>query len=112
MSETLYQRWQRDCELMRTACKEASERGKDAAVKEAAYYTAKAECALRMKADGYQVGIIDMTVKGQPEVASALLEYRAAEAVYKAACKAVDVYRDSARYLYDQIKREQSGDAW
>lgn len=107
MSDELYRQWQRDCALMKRAVSEASERGK-----EAAYYAAKSAEVLRMKADGYQVGIIEMTVKGSESVAPALLEHLCADAEYKAALKAVDVYRDSARYLYDQLKREQSGDCY
>lgn len=95
---------------MKAAVKEASERGRDYAVKKAAYYAAKSAAALSMKADGMPVTLIDMAVKGMPEVASAMLEMQCAEAVWRAAMKAVDVYRDDCRIVYDQMKRAQQGD--
>ena len=51
-----------------------------------------------------------MVVKGMPEVAGPLLEMQCAEALYKATLKAIDVYRDDSRIVYDQIKRAQMGD--
>lgn len=49
-------------------------------------------------------------MKGVDEVASAMLEMQCAEAEWRAAMKAVDVYREDCRIVYDQIKRAQAGD--
>lgn len=75
-----------DRRLMKAAVNEASARGKVYAVKKADYYSKKSAAALRMKADGLPVTLIDAAVKG------------------------VDVYRDDLRVVYDQIKRAQAGD--
>ena len=96
--------------LMKAAVSEARESGRDYAEKQAAYYAAKSKAALELKADGYAVTLIEMVVKGMPEVAGPLLEMQCAEALYKAALKAIDVYRDDSRIVYDQIKRAQMGD--
>lgn len=110
MSESLYQQYLRDDRLMKTAVDEMSKRGEVLAQAEAAYYSIKAQIVLQMRDEGFPVGIIEASVKGHQEVNQRLLEYRCAEALYKSASKAVDVYRDSARYTYDQLKREQSAD--
>lgn len=107
---TLWQQLDEDRRLMKRAVSEASERGKEYAVKKAGYYSAKSAAALRLKAEGYPVTLIDMAVKGMDEVAAAMLEMQCAEAVWRAAMKAVDVYRDDCRIVYDQVKRAQMGD--
>lgn len=107
---TLWQQLEEDRRLMKTAVKEASERGRDYAAKKAGYYAAKSSAALRLKTEGYPVTLIDMAVKGIPEVAAAMLEMQCAEAVWRASMKAVDVYRDDCRIVYDQVKRAQMGD--
>ena len=99
-----------DRRLMKAAVNEASARGKVYAVKKADYYSKKSAAALRMKADGLPVTLIDAAVKGVDEVASAMLEMQCAEAEWRAAMKAVDVYREDCRIVYDQIKRAQAGD--
>lgn len=99
-----------DRRLMKAAVNEASARGRDYAVKKAAYYAAKSAAALRMKADGMPVTLIEASVKGVDEVASAMLEMQCAEAAWRAAMKAIDVYRDDCRIVYDQIKRAMAGD--
>ena len=99
-----------DRRLMKAAVNEASARGKVYAVKKADYYSKKSAAALRMKADGLPVTLIDAAVEGVDEVASAMLEMQCAEAEWRAAMKAVDVYREDCRIVYDQIKRAQAGD--
>lgn len=107
---TLWQQLEEDRRLIKRAVSEASERGKDYAEKKAAYYAAKAAAALRMKSDGLPVTLIDMAAKGDEKVAAAMLEMQCAEAMWRASLKAIDVYRDDCRIVYDQIKRAQMGD--
>lgn len=99
-----------DRRLMKAAVSEASARGREYAAKKADYYSKKSAAALKMKADGMPVTLIEAAVKGVPEVAAAMLEMQCAEAVWRAAMKAVDVYRDDCRIVYDQIRRAQAGD--
>lgn len=97
---------------MKEAVSESSKRGREAARKNAAYYTAKYSRALQLRAEGMPVTLIESIIKGDPAVNEYLMERDCAKAEYRAADKAIDVYRDDLRYIYDQIKREQSGDAY
>lgn len=107
---TLWQQLEEDRRLMKRAVAEASDRGRDYASKKAAYYAAKSSAALRMKAEGYPVTLIEASVKGLDDVAASMLEMDCAEAMWRASLKAIDVYRDDCRIVYDQIKRAQMGD--
>lgn len=106
----LREAWLRSRKLAQTAAKEASDRCIEYAVAEAAYYATKAERVMKMKADGMQVGIIEMTVKGEPDVNPKLMEKIAAEGRYRAAMKAIEVYKDDARMVYDEYRRSMMGD--
>lgn len=110
MDETLYQGWQNDVRLAKQAVAEASERCEEYARAEAAYYAAKAKAAIEMKADGEPVTYIQTVVKGVPEVSEALFHYTLAEGKYRAAHKAIDVYRDAMNQSYQEYKRSMMGD--
>ena len=112
MSDTFEVReaWERSRRLAQTAVSEASRRVRDYAKAEADYYAAKAKAALRMKAKGVPATVISATVKGDPEVNRLLYERIAAEGLYRAAMKAIDVYRDDARNTYDEYRRTMTGD--
>lgn len=107
---SLYQDLLDDRRLMKRAVQEASERGREYACAKAAYYAAKSAKALEMKAEGVPVTLIGAAVKGAPEVAGKLLDMQAAEALWRAAMKAVDVYMLDCRIVHDQIKRMEAGD--
>lgn len=107
----LREAWQRSCELMKRAVAEASKRCEEYALAEAEYYTAKAAAALRMKDEGVPATIIGATIKGDDDVAFKMFMFTLAEGKYRAAMKAIDVYRDDARMAYDEYKRSMMGDA-
>lgn len=108
----LWSDWEEDRRLMKIAVEEASQRGREFAIANAKYYAAKTAKALQMKSEGIPVTLIEVAVKGTQEVAPLLEERDCKKALYQAAVKAIDVYRDDVRMVYDQIKREQSGDAY
>lgn len=111
-SSDIWADWADDRRLMKRAVEEASKRGEEYARANAAYYAAKSSKALEMKEEGIPVTLIEVAVKGTPEVSGLLLERDCKKALYQAAVKAIDVYRDDVRMVYDQIKREQSGDSY
>lgn len=102
--------WLRSRRLAQEAVKEASERCVEYARAEAEYYSAKAAAAIRMKAEGVPATIITATVKGDDAVSMKLFELTLAEGKYRAAMKAIEVYKDDARMTYDEYKRSMMGD--
>lgn len=111
MSAELWNDWQRDRELMKDALEAASRRGEEYARAEAAYQAKKHAVAMQLEMEGTPVTQIQTVIKGDPDVNELLYQRIAAEARYRSAMKAVDVYRDDCRMVYDQLKRELSGDS-
>ena len=108
----LREAWLRSRSLAQTALKEASERCEEHARAVAAYESAKAAKCLEMRADGVPVTFIHDIVDGVDPVNSRLLEKHMAEGKYKAAMKAIDVYREDERMTYDEYRRSMQGDRW
>ena len=106
----LREAWMRSRKLAQEAVSEASKRCEEYARAESAYYSAKSAAALKMKAEGTPVTLISDSVKGLPEVADKLFEKVLAEGKYRAAMKAIDVYRDDERMTYDEYRRSMMGD--
>ena len=106
----LREAWMRSRRLAQTAVDEASKRCEEYAKAEADYYSAKSAAALRMKADGMPVTLIDNCVKGVEGVAEKLFALTLAEGKYRAAMKAIDVYRDDERMVFDEYRRSMMGD--
>lgn len=106
----LREAWMRSRRLAQEAVSEASKRCEEYARAEAEYYSAKAEVALSMKADGMPVTLIDNCVKGVEGVSEKLFALTLAEGKYRAAMKAIDVYRDDERMTYDEYRRSMMGD--
>lgn len=92
--------------LLDLSLKEAKRRG-DAKVKaEAEYYSAKARAAFELKELGYPVTLIEMTIKGQPEVTAKMTAYHAAEVEYENAREARNVYKKKLDTLREEYARE------
>lgn len=87
---------------------EAKKRG-DAMVRaEAEYYSAKARAAFDLKEDGYAVTLIEMVIKGMPEVVGKMTAYHAAQVEYENAKEARNVYKKKLDALREQYAREWS----
>lgn len=106
MSDRLYQSWEENRELMFTAQEQLEELGREKARAEAAYQATKARVALRMKADGMTATMIQLTIKGDPEVNTALMARDCAETDYESAKEALNVYKLDLRVVEAQIERE------
>lgn len=88
-------------------CRETALRyGRDMVRDEAAYYSAKSRAALAMKDKGYPVTLIEMTVKGDPEVARKMADFHLSEIEYENARECVNVLKKKLSALNDEMQRE------
>lgn len=104
--DSIYRALDEDRRLMKRASSEITKRGIDYAKAEAEYQATKARRALEMKADHYPVTFIQTIIKGDEEVNKKLLARDCAEAEYKSAVEALNVYKLDARLIEAQIQRE------
>lgn len=92
--------------LLDLALMEAKKRG-DAMVKaEADYYTAKAIAAFALKEENYPVTLIEMVIKGMPEVVEKMSTYHAAQVEYENAREARNCYKKKLDTLREEYQRE------
>ncbi len=104
-----FELWLEVKELMRRqemAIDEMRRCGQELAAAERAYKVQLREEALRLKRGGMAVGMISLTVKGDPKVAELRERRDVAEAFYKAAQEAVLSYKLQARLVSEQLSRE------
>lgn len=94
--------------LLDLALTEAKERGDRMVTAEADYYTAKATVAFALKEEHYPVTLIEMVVKGMPEVTEKMTAYHAAQVEYENAREARQVYKKKLDVLREQMQREWS----
>lgn len=87
-------------------CDQLARRGADYAKAERDYRVLLRTEALKMKAEGCAVGLINMTVYGIEEVAGARLQRDIAEANYKATQERINAIKLEIRILDSQIARE------
>lgn len=94
--------------LLDLALKEAGERGGRFILAEAEYYSQKSRTALAMKDDGYSATMIEMVIKGMPDVAEKMFAYHKAQVEYENAREARNVYKKKLDTLREQYQREWS----
>lgn len=94
--------------LLDMSLKEAKERGAKCVLAEAEYYSAKANAAFALKADGMSGTMISIVIKGHPMVVDKMLEYHAAQVEYENAKEARNVYKKKLDTLREQYQREWS----
>lgn len=70
------------------------------------YYLQKTKTAYRLKDEGVPISMIQMVVKGEPEVAILMREMRIAESRYEATKEAINNVKLQMRTTDSQIKRE------
>lgn len=104
--QEIYSALARDRDLMKAASSELKHRGMEKARAEAEYQKAKNKRVLEMKAEGHSASLIQMLIKGDPEVNTKLFERDCAEVSYDSARDALQVYKLDARLLEAQISRE------
>ena len=89
-----------------TAAKRCKEKGVAYAEAEAAYQAAKWMVMLSLKAQGVPATLIQVGIKGHPEVNPLYLKRMTTEVDYKSETDAVNAFKLSARLLEEQAKRE------
>lgn len=94
--------------LLDMSLKEAKERGAKCVLAEAEYYSAKANAAFALKADGMSGTMISIVIKGHPMVVDKMLDYHAAQVEYENAKEARNVYKKKLDTLREQYQREWS----
>lgn len=104
--DSLLSALQDDRRLMKTASRELKTRGEAYARAEAEYQKAKNKRALELKAEGLSATMIQLTIKGDPDVNEKLFDRDLAEIDYKSAVEALNVYKLDARMIEAQIQRE------
>lgn len=97
---------QRDRQMMLKAVTEARDRGIRLAEAEAAYQRAKHTRALEMRDERVAATLIQILVKGDPDVNGKLFERDVAKVEYDSAQEAINAYKLSARLIEAQIQRE------
>ena len=95
-------------ELLDLALAESKERGNQMVLAEAAYYSAKAEAVYRLKEEKMPATLVQMVVKGDPQVCAAMSEYHAAQVMYENAREARNVYKKKLDTLREEYEREWS----
>lgn len=95
-----------DRKLMKRASEELKKRGYELANAESEYQKSKYKRALEMKADGMSATMINLLIKGDPEVSIKLLARDCAQANYQSAIEALNCYKLDARLLEAQLSRE------
>lgn len=92
--------------LLNKAISEARRRGLVMDLKEAAYYTVKADESFELLEAGYANTFIQTVIKGRPRVVEAMREYHDAEVEYKNANEAINAYKLVLKTLEADEERE------
>ena len=92
--------------LLNKAISEARRRGLVMDLKEAAYYTVKADESFELLEAGYANTFIQTVIKGRPRVVEAMREYHDAEVEYKNANEAIHAYKLVLKPLEADEERE------
>ena len=92
--------------MLDTALLECKKRGQAMVAAKAAYYTAKAEAAFRLREEGHPVTFIQEVLKGEADVCAAMMEYNAAEVEYENAREARNVLKKKLDTLREEYTRE------
>lgn len=108
MDNDLYEEIQKKNSDLEIAIRKIRQNGNIKAEKDKAYHILLRTEVLKLKEKGMAVTLIDMVVKGIPEVAQARFERDAADAVYQANLEAVQAIKLQLRLLDSQLSREYS----
>ncbi len=92
--------------MLESALRQLGIRGGEYAKAEYQYRIALRQNILKERSDGTPVSIISDVCRGLPEIASLKMQRDIAEATYKAAMEACNVYKLEIRVLENQIERE------
>lgn len=98
-------------EELRKSMKMLRQNGNAMAQAENAYHKAKADKWVLMESEGCPITKIKETIKGQPEVAEAMLKRDLARVMYESNQEHINVVKLDLRVIESQIAREWSSEA-
>ena len=101
--------WSEICEtkrLLSLALAESKSRGWKSNEAEANYYTVKDYRVRELLDEGFSGTVIQMIIKGEPEVNAAMRDFHDKQVEYKNAVEAVNVYKKWLDTLREQYQRE------
>lgn len=102
----LMQQVQQKTALLNTALRESKDRGIASAEAERAYRVALSKAMLLERERGTPATILADVCRGREDIAALRQERDIAEALYKAAREAINVYKIQLRVLQEQAERE------
>lgn len=102
----LYEDLRAKTEELEATIKDLRTYGRRLAEAERSYKTQLAKTCLRMKADGYAIGLIDKVCYGEDEVANARFERDLAQVWYDSTKELIQSLKLQIRVIEGQIQRE------
>jgi hypothetical protein len=96
-------------DLLHAALTQIGKRGEEYALAEADYRSELSKRMLERKTEGIAATILSDVCRGEPDIANLKFQRDCAEAKYKAALEAVNVYKLKIKSLEAQIEREWKG---
>lgn len=111
MSAQMNDLWGEICRCQRLldlALRESRDRGRECVRAEAEYYSQKARTAFSLKEEGYSASMIEIVIKGVPEVSEKMSVYHATQVEYENAREARNVYKKKLDTLREEYAREWS----
>jgi len=91
---------------LHVAMKMLRQNGNAMAQAEAEYQSIKYQTAMKMRAEGMPVTLIEAIVKGHPEVNEKLFERMTAKVMYESNKESINVSKKDLDVINDQINRE------
>ena len=91
---------------LKIAMKMLRQNGNKMAETEASYQSSKYQVAMKLRAEGMPVTLIEAVLKGHPEVNEKLLERITAKVLYESNKESINVSKKNLDVINDQIARE------
>lgn len=107
--QELYAERERIKQSLETSLKRAYDNGIEMAEKTREYRKLLAQTVLRLKADGFQISIIEKVARGAEDVAQAEFEMVAAEVKYRASNENIMAQKKLLDIVEEDIRRELYG---
>ena len=96
---------------LHVAMKMLRQNGNEMAKAEASYQAVKYQTAMKLRAEGMPVTMIEAIIKGHPDVNEKLFERMTARVLYESNKESINVSKKDLDVINDQISREwHSGD--
>lgn len=108
MQQDLYSEIQGLRRKLNACVMQLRQNGRAYAEADRAYQVKRSEVALKLKSDGMAIGMINLVIRGLPEVEKLRFEREVAQVVYDANKEALNSYKLQLRLVDQQLSREIS----